>query len=203
MSSASTWMPPMLNCTGPMCSLTLCSSAPSDFLDAAAELPSAFSGALALKASRILSCLSRKSCVSSLSTPTDAPSLIALSTTDSPPLLGSRHHSSYRAIALSACAGGSSPRAAASALAASSASLLGGVDPRDILMSSNQLLDTASASKLPPRTRILPHESQLEGTTILSRSMTLCFSGSRLRRDVMPRTEWMRVGSWEGVFWDV
>lgn len=53
-------------------------------------------------------------------------------------------------------------------------------------MSSAHASETTSGSKVPPKTRILPQESQLGKTAILSRSMTLCFSGSRLSREVMP-----------------
>ena len=67
-------------------------------------------------------------------------------------------------------------------------------------MSSDQAAEISSASNEPPRTRILPHESQLGGTTILSRSITLCLRGWRLRREVIPKVEWTKEGSWEGEF---
>lgn len=44
----------------------------------------------------------------------------------------------------------------------------------------------------------MPHESQLGVTRILSRSMTLGFSGSRFISDVMPRLAWMRLWSCDG-----
>jgi len=50
--------------------------------------------------------------------------------------------------------------------------------------------------------RILPQESQFEGTRILSLSMTLCFSDCLLSVEWMPREEWMRDCSefaWKGV----
>lgn len=51
-----------------------------------------------------------------------------------------------------------------------------------------------STSKPSRRTRILPQESQLGGTRTLSLSMTLCFTVWRLRREWIPREEWIRVG---------
>ena len=63
-------------------------------------------------------------------------------------------------------------------------------------MSTDQPLFTASTSKPSRRTRIFPQESQFGGTTTLSRSITLCFSGCRLRSECMPREEWIRL--WRG-----
>ena len=62
-------------------------------------------------------------------------------------------------------------------------------------MSMLQPLLIPSMSKPSRRTRILPHESQFGGMRILSRSMTLCLRVCRLRREWIPREEWMRVGS--------
>lgn len=42
---------------------------------------------------------------------------------------------------------------------------------------------------------ILPQESQFGGTTTLSRSMTLCLSGWRFKREWIPRDECMRLCS--------
>src|SRR3569833_4784218 len=59
---------------------------------------------------------------------------------------------------------------------------------------------TASTSNPSLSTRIFPHQAQLGGTVILSRSMTLCFRGCRLSSDVMPRLACMRLCSCEGKF---
>ena len=83
------------------------------------------------------------------------------------------------------------------ASASMSASVLGG-EGNSSSRSSDQPVLMASTSKPSRRTRILPHESQLGGTRILSRSMTLCLSGWRLRSDVMPRLEWIRLWRGEG-----
>lgn len=61
-------------------------------------------------------------------------------------------------------------------------------------ISTLQPLLTPSTSKPSRNTRILPQESQLGGTRTLSLSMTLCFTVWRLRREWMPREEWIRVG---------
>lgn len=61
-------------------------------------------------------------------------------------------------------------------------------------MSMLQPLLIPSTSNPSRRTRILPHESQFGGTRTLSRSITLCLTVWRLRRDWIPRDEWIRVG---------
>jgi hypothetical protein len=68
-----------------------------------------------------------------------------------------------------------------------------GLGSNDSSMSSDHPSLMASTSKPSRRTRILPQESQFGGTTTLSRSMTLCLSGCRFRREWIPRDECMRL----------
>lgn len=60
-------------------------------------------------------------------------------------------------------------------------------------ISIDQALAMVSISKSSLRTRILPHESQLVGMRILSRSMALCLTVSLFRSEWMPRLLWMSV----------
>lgn len=78
-----------------------------------------------------------------------------------------------------------------------------GADGGGSWMSVDQPLLMPSTSNPSRRTRILPQESQLGGTRILSRSMTLCLSVWRFKREEMEREVWMSVGRELGTEWEV
>lgn len=70
-------------------------------------------------------------------------------------------------------------------------------------MSTLHPLLVPSTSKPSLSTLILPHESQFDGMSILSLSMTLCFRACFFNWECMPSEEWIRVGKEFGAELDV
>ena len=112
-------------------------------------------------------------------------------------MLGSCTASSYRATVDPSGSPASACSSSPSVWPVSVAVPFGSAEGNGRSRSIDQPLLTWSTSKPSLSTRILPHESQLGGMTTLSLSMTLCLSGCFLRRECIPRLEWIRVGSWE------